>query len=94
MNLVDALNMPGADNYEKVARLFIEGTGGLFDLYRYEMASAFCIPPEVEGARWMLACLINPGNREILDAVVQQADERAKAAGALLDGQEHKEFPV
>ena len=82
MKLEDALIMPGQDNYEKVARLFVEGTGGLLDLYRYEMASPFCVPPEVEGARWILACLVNPENREILDALVEQADVRTEAAGA------------
>ena len=78
MTLEGALAMPGRDNYEKVARLAIEGTGGLFDLYRYEIASPFCTPPEVEGARWMLAYLVNPENREMLDAIVEQSDARAR----------------
>ena len=86
MNLEDAAKMAGRDNYEKLARLCIEGVGGLFDLYRYEMAFPFCEPPEVEGARWLLACLVNPKNREILDSLVEQSDARAKAAGVRVTG--------
>ena len=82
MKLEAVLAMPGRDNYEKIARFFVEGSAGLFDMYRYEMASPFCQPKEVEGARWMLACLINPVNREFLDALMTQADARSKAAEA------------
>ena len=66
------------DKYEEIARQYIEGTGGLFDLYRYEMASPLCAPPEVEGARWMLGCLTHPKNRELLNQLVQQSDLRAQ----------------
>jgi hypothetical protein len=64
----------GRDNYEKIARRYIEGSGGLFDLYRIEWASPLCTPPEVEGARWMLGCLVHPKNRELLDQLVAQSD--------------------
>ncbi len=62
------------DRYEQIAREYIEGVGGLFDLYKYEMASPKCTPPEVEGARWMLVCLVEPSNRATLDALVEQAN--------------------
>lgn len=61
------------DNYEKLARKYIEGSGGLFDLYRYELASPLCFPPEVEGARWVLLCLTNQANKDDLDKLVEQA---------------------
>ncbi len=64
------------DNYEILARKYIEGVGGLFDLYKYEMSSPLCQPPEVEGARWMLRCLTNPENRADLEAVIVQSDLR------------------
>ena len=64
------------DKCEEMARKYIEGCGGLFDLYKYEMASPLCTPPEVEGARWMLLCLINPENREDLEAIVKQSKLR------------------
>jgi len=64
------------DNYEKMARKYIEGAGGLFDLYRYEMASPVCEPPEVEGARWMLICLTNPKNRDDLLELIKQSELR------------------
>lgn len=64
------------NNYEKIARKYIEGTGGLFDLYRYEMASPLCTPPEVEGARWLLLCLTNPKNKADLEALVSQSQLR------------------
>ena len=63
-----------ADRYEEIARHYIEGVGGLFDLYRYEMAVPKCTPPEVEGARWMLMTLTNPKNRELLDQLVEQSE--------------------
>ena len=62
------------DNYERMARKYIEESGGLFDLYRYEMASPLCQPPEVEGARWMLLCLTNPKNRDDLRALMEQSN--------------------
>lgn len=66
------------DKYEEMAREFIEGTGGLFDLYTCELASPLCTPPEVEGARWMLICLTNPKNREVLNRLMQQSLFREK----------------
>jgi hypothetical protein len=66
-----------ADNYEKMARKYIEGTGGLFDLYKYELASPLCKPREVEGARWILKCLTNPENKADLGAIVRQSQLRA-----------------
>jgi len=77
------------DQYEEIARRYIKGVGGLFDLYKYELASPVCTPREVEGARWMLVCLTNPTNRAVLDQLVAQSDLRA--AGHLLDGVEHRE---
>ena len=62
------------DNFEIMARKYVEGVGGLFDLYHYEVATPLCIPPEVEGARWLLISLVNPENRADLDALVRQAD--------------------
>ena len=66
------------DKYEEIARRFIEGSGGLFDLYRYELAIPFCSPPEVEGARWLLRCLTNPVNRKVLETLVVQSNLREK----------------
>lgn len=43
------------DEYEKLARRFIEGVGGLFDLYKYEGAVPLVKPPEVEGAPVMFS---------------------------------------
>ena len=80
------------DKYEDIARKYVEGTGGLFDLYRYELAIPLCSPKEVEGARWMLLCLTNPKNRELLDQLVEQSEIRAKEA-ALLDGVGHRGMP-
>jgi len=62
------------DQAEEIARHFIEGVGGLFDLYKYEMASALVEPKEVEGARWLIVCLINQKNRSYLDEIVKQAN--------------------
>jgi len=70
------MNKTKIDRYEEIARQYIEGTGGLFDLYKYEMATPLCNPPEVEGARWILCCLTNPDNRQTLDAVIKQANLR------------------
>ena len=64
------------DKYEEMARKYIEGAGGLFDMYVYELASPLCKPPEVEGARWILMSLTNPKNRTDLDALIQQSDLR------------------
>lgn len=64
------------DKYEELARKFIEGVGGLFDFYKYELASPHCQPPEVEGARWMLLCLTNPKNKTILRSLVKQSQLR------------------
>lgn len=64
------------DKYEEIARQYIEGVGGLFDLYRYEVASPLCVPKEVEGARWMLVCLTNPSNRGLLDQLAGQSNLR------------------
>ncbi len=64
------------DKYEEMARKYIEGSGGLFDLYNYEMASPFCEPQEVEGARWILKCLTNPENKADLMALLKQSDLR------------------
>ena len=63
--------------YEEMARKYIEGVGGLLDLYRYEMASPLYSPPEVEGAVWLLNCLTNPKNRADLDALVVQSNLRS-----------------
>jgi len=62
--------------YEEMARRYIEGVGGLFDLYRYELASPLYQPQEVEAAAWLIKCLTNPTNRADLDALVQQSDLR------------------
>ena len=62
------------DKYEELARKYIEGVGGLFDLYKYEIASPLCQPPEVEGARWMLICLTNPSNKADLEALLEQSE--------------------
>ena len=67
------------NNYEKIARKYIEDTGGLFDLYKYELASPLCTPPEVEGARWILLCLTNPNNRADLEALLAQSELRKVA---------------
>ncbi|KKN72873.1 hypothetical protein LCGC14_0405770 [marine sediment metagenome] len=64
------------DNYEAMARKYIEGIGGLFDLYKYELAVPLCCPPEVEGARWILHCLTNPENRADLELLLQQSELR------------------
>ena len=61
---------------EKMARKYIEGVGGLKDLYRYELALPLYTPPEVEGAAWIISSLINPANRADLDALVEQANLR------------------
>lgn len=58
--------------YEKLARRFIEGVGGLFDLYKYEGAIPLVKPKEVEGAMWILACLTNPKNRDVLEQLLKQ----------------------
>lgn len=71
------------DNYEKMARKYIEGSGGLFDLYRYELASPLCSPEEVEGARWILICLSNPENRDDLDALLRQSQLRDADKGVI-----------
>ena len=70
-----------ADRYEEIARQYIEGVGGLFDLYRYEMAVPKCTQPEVEGARWMLMTLTNPDNRGLLDQLVEQSELRNEPRG-------------
>jgi len=67
------------DRCEELAYEYIEGIGGLFDLYKYELASPVCNVPEVEGARWMLRCLINPMNRGILEELVSESDRRIKS---------------
>jgi len=64
------------DKYEEMARKYIEGTGGLFDLYKYEMASPLYAPPEVEGARWVLLCLTNPDNKADLESLIEQSQLR------------------
>ena len=64
------------DEYEKMARRYIEGSGGLFDMYRHELALPLCEPKEVEGARWMLICLTNPANRSDLESMVRQSELR------------------
>ena len=69
------------DNFEEMARKYIEGSGGLFNFYHSELALPLCEPPEVEGARWILICLINPSNRKDLDALVYQSNLRIKALG-------------
>jgi len=61
------------DKAEEMARKYIEGVGGLFDLYKYELAKPLCQPPEVEGARWLILSLIQPENRADLDAIVWQS---------------------
>ena len=66
------------DKFEEMAREYIEGSGGLFDLYHYEMAIPVCAPPEVEGARYGLICLIQPQNRSDLDALIAQSDIRIR----------------
>ena len=68
------------DEYEKLARKYIQGTGGLFDFYRYELADPLCSPKEVEGARWVLCCLTNPENRKDLERLIKQSDLRLKEA--------------
>ena len=69
-----------ADRYEEIARRqYIEGVGGLFDRYRYEMAVPKCTPPEIEGARWMLMTLTNPDNRGLLDQLVEQSEARSES---------------
>ena len=76
------MNTPPTDkpprHYEEMARRYIEGVGGLFDLYRYEMASPLHTPPEVEGAAWILKSLTNPRNRADLDALVLQSNLRGE----------------
>lgn len=68
------------NKYEALARKYIEESGGLFDLYRHELASPLYHPQEVEGAVWILRCLTNPNNRADLDALVKQSDLRQKEA--------------
>ena len=67
------------DNYEVMARKYIEGSGGLFDFYHNELASPLCSPAEVEGARWMLLCLTNPKNRNDLESIIEQSDLRCQS---------------
>lgn len=57
-------------------RKYIEDKGGLFDLYAHELATPLCLPPEVEGARWLLICLTNPENKADLDSLVEQSELR------------------
>ena len=64
------------DKCEEMARKYIEDCGGLFDLYKYEMAAPVCEPKEVEGARWVLCCLINPDNRSDLEELLKQSHLR------------------
>ena len=64
------------NEYEEMARRYIEQPGGLFDLYRYELSGPLCEPREVEGAKWMLECLTNPANRNDLEALVAQSQLR------------------
>ncbi len=64
------------DRYEELARKNIEGSGGLFDFYRHELASPLCEPLEVEGARWILKCLTNPENKVDLEALLEQSKLR------------------
>lgn len=66
------------EGYEALARQYIEGLGGLFDLYRYEGAVPKYQPPEVEGAVWILQCLTNPAHRADLDALVAQSELRGR----------------
>ena len=70
------------DRYEAIAREYIEGVGGLFDLYQYEMALPLCQPPEVEGARWMLLSLTNPQNRGLLEQLMEQRTQRERGERA------------
>ena len=63
--------LEGRDNYEKVAKWAIDD---LFSMYSHEMGIPYCDVPEVEGARYMLACLVNPKNRFLLDLLVEQSD--------------------
>lgn len=72
------------NEYEAMVRKYVEGVGGLFDLYRYEMVPPAFAPKEVEGAAWVLACLTHPQNRADLDVLVQQADLRRKQQEAVL----------
>jgi len=62
------------DLAEQIARKYIEGVGGLFDMYHYELAAPVAKPPEVEGARWILICLAKPENREDLDRLITYSD--------------------
>lgn len=62
------------DKYEELARKYIEGSGGLLDLYYHELAVPLCAPPEVEGARWILICLTHPEGRADLEALLEQSD--------------------
>ena len=64
------------DKAEEMARKYIEGIGGLFDMYKYEMVKPLCEPPEVEGARWLITSLINPKNKADLMALVKQLELR------------------
>ena len=68
------------DRYEEIAREYIEGVGGLFDLYQYEKALPVCKPPEVEGARWMLISLTNPQNTGLLEQLMEQRTQREHAS--------------
>ena len=65
--------------YEALARRFIEGVGGLFDLYKYEMAVPTFQPPEVEAAAWVLHCLTTPKNRDVLVELLRQSFLREEA---------------
>jgi len=66
------------NKYEEIARKYIEGCGGLFDFYKYELASPCCKPKEVEGGQWILKCLTNPENEEDLKALIKQSKLRKK----------------
>jgi hypothetical protein len=66
------------NQYEVMARKYIEGAGGLFDLYRHEMASPLYQPKEVEGAAWILKCLTNPENRADLESLIAQSKFRSQ----------------
>ena len=70
------------DKYEEIARKYIEGPGGLKDLYKYEMATPICEDPLIEGARWIIALLTLPRNREDLDALVAQSNLRMSPRGS------------
>ena len=62
--------------YERLAREYIEGVGGLIDFYNAEFAVPSHDPPEVAVAVWVLRCITNPSSKDDLELLIQEAKKR------------------